>query len=56
MRNSKLQNGSADISSKEFRVSNGTTTLRSTNMNRATRKQNKGEDARKARKQVCQYV
>lgn len=53
MKNSKLHNGVGEVSSGELHISNGATTSRATHVDGATRKYNKGEDARKARKQVC---
>jgi hypothetical protein len=56
MKNSKLHNGVGDVSSGELHISNGATTCGAMHVDGATRKYSKGEDARKARKQVCWYI
>jgi hypothetical protein len=55
MKNSKLHNGIGEVSSGELHISNGSTTCGAMHVDGATRKYSKGEDARKARKQVCWY-
>ncbi|KDR19106.1 Cholecystokinin receptor [Zootermopsis nevadensis] len=52
---SKLHNGSAEGTSGQFHISNGATTCRTALMNRVGRK-HRGDDARKARKQVIKML
>ncbi|XP_069693719.1 allatostatin-A receptor-like [Periplaneta americana] len=53
---SKLHNGSPEMSTGEVHFSNGSTTCRHGQVNKGVKRQNKGEDARRARKQVIKML
>ena len=56
MKNSKLHNDGGEVISGELLITNGATTRRAMHVDGAKRKYSKGEDARKARKQVCWFI